>query len=234
MAVESYREQGYLPEAFLNYLGLLGWSPPGGEEIFEVDRMVEWFRLEDVNHSPAFFDLAKLTHINGEYIRALSPAAFLEACRPWLTGEGATWPAADFDEAVFSRLAPLVQERVSVLSEVPSMVDFMFLESPAVDEEAWAKAVAGDELAGEILARAIESYRQLSGDWNHDSLHAATRAVGDAVGRKLNKAQAPIRVAITGRRVGPPLFEVLEVMGPDRSIARLQDALARSRPRPGT
>ena len=233
VAVESYREQGYLPEAFLNYLGLLGWSPPGGEEIFEVDRMIEWFRLEDVNHSPAFFDLAKLTHINGEYIRALSPDAFLEACRPWLTGEGATWPAASFDEAVFSRLAPLVQERVSILSEVPSMVDFLFLESPVVDEEAWAKAVAGDDLAGEILARAIESYRALSGDWNHDSLHAATRAVGDGVGRKLSKAQAPIRVAITGRRVGPPLFEVLEVMGPDRSIARLEEALTRSGPRPG-
>jgi glutamyl-tRNA synthetase len=234
VAVESYRDQGYLPEAFLNYLGLLGWSPPGGEEIFEVDRMIEWFRLEDVNHSPAFFDVAKLTHINGEYIRALSPDAFLEACRPWLTGEGATWPTANFDEAVFSRLAPLVQERVSVLSEVPSMVDFMFLDSPVVDEEAWAKAVTGDDLAGEILARAIESYRDLSGDWNHDSLHAATRAVGDGVGRKLNKAQAPIRVAITGRRVGPPLFEVLEVMGPDRSIARLEDALARSGPRPGS
>jgi len=233
VAVEFYREQGYLPEAFLNYLGLLGWSPPGGEEIFEVDRMIEWFRLEDVNHSPAFFDLAKLTHINGEYIRALSPDAFLEACRPWLTGERATWPAANYDEAVFSRLAPLVQERVSILSEVPSMVDFMFLESPVVDDEAWAKAVAGDDLAAEILARAIESYRDLSDDWNHDSLHAATRAIGDVVGRKLNKAQAPIRVAITGRKVGPPLFEVLEVMGPDRSISRLQAALARSGPGPG-
>ena len=71
VAVESYRDQGYLPDAFVNYLGLLGWSPPGDEEIFSVDQMLEWFRLEDVNHSPAFFDVVKLTHLNGEYIRAM-------------------------------------------------------------------------------------------------------------------------------------------------------------------
>src|SRR5664280_2246267 len=83
VAVESYRDQGYLPEAFVNYLGLLGWSPPGEDEIFTVDQMAEWFRLEDVNHSPAFFDVAKLTHMNGEYIRAMPLDTFIEACRPW-------------------------------------------------------------------------------------------------------------------------------------------------------
>ncbi len=229
VAVESYRDLGYLPEAFTNYLGLLGWSPPGGEELFDLDQMVAWFRLEDVNHSPAFFDVAKLTHINGEYIRAMPLDAFIEACGPWLVGEGAPWPEGDFDPAVFSRLAPLVQERVSVLSEVPSMVDFMFLDEPATDEDAWAKAVSGDELAGDILARAITAYEGLIGDWTRDSLHAATLTLGEAVGRKLSKAQAPIRVAVTGRRVGPPLFEALEVMGPERALARLRKALGRTR-----
>ncbi|MGH9080212.1 MAG: glutamate--tRNA ligase, partial [Acidimicrobiales bacterium] len=96
VAVESYREQGYLPDAMLNYLGLLGWGPPGGEEVFTVDQMVEWFRLGDVNHSPAFFDVTKLKHLNGEYIRAMTIGAFLEACRPWVTGDRAPWPAANF------------------------------------------------------------------------------------------------------------------------------------------
>jgi glutamyl-tRNA synthetase len=228
VAVESYRDQGYLPDAFTNYLGLLGWSPPGGEELFDLDQMVQWFRLEDVNHSPAFFDVAKLTHMNGEYIRAMPLDGFIKACRPWLTGERALWPEGQFDEAVFARLAPLVQQRVSVLGEVPAMVDFMFLDQPVIDEEAWAKAVTGDEVARQILARAIDAYQGLTDDWTRDSLHAATLAVGQEVGRKLGKAQAPIRVAITGRQVGPPLFEALEVMGPERTLARLRDALVRS------
>src|SRR5664279_415312 len=123
VAVESYRDQGYLPEAFVNYLALLGWSPPGGEELFDTDQMIEWFRLEDVNHSPAFFDVAKLTHMNGEYVRAMSTEAFIEACGPWLTGDGPPWPETDFDPGVFARVAPLVQERVALLGEVPDMVD---------------------------------------------------------------------------------------------------------------
>ena len=230
VAVEWYREQGYLPEAFANYLGLLGWSPPGGQEVFGITEMIEWFRLEDVNHSPAFFDVAKLTHMNGEYIRALPVGEFVAACRPWLTGEGAPWPEADFDEAVFDHMAPLVQERVSVLSEVPAMVDFLFLDQPDLDPDAWAAAVADDDVAHTILSRAIEAYRALAteGEWNRDALHAATLAVGEGVGRKLGKAQAPIRVAVTGRRVGPPLFEALDVLGPDRTLARLRAALARA------
>jgi glutamyl-tRNA synthetase len=230
VAVESYRDQGYLPEAFMNYLALLGWSPPGGEELFDTDQMLEWFRLEDVNHSPAFFDVAKLTHINGEYIRALTLDAFIGACDPWLTGDRAPWPVSDFDPGAFSAMAPLVQERVAVLGEVPAMVDFLFLDDPAIDEDSWAKAVAGDDRAADILAGAIEAYSALDGVWGRDALHAATLAVGESVGRKLGKAQAPIRVAVTGRRVGPPLFESLEVLGPDRTLSRLRAALERLAP----
>jgi glutamyl-tRNA synthetase len=232
VAVESYRDQGYLADAFVNYLGLLGWSPPEGQEIFDVGQMLEWFRLEDVNHSPAFFDVVKLTHINGEYIRAMPTEAFIEACRPWLTGEHVPWPDSSFDEAVFAALAPVVQERVAVLSEVPAMVDFMFLDAPPIDDEAWAKAIAGDDLAVTILSGAVEAYEELVDSWTHDALHAATLAVGEGVGRKLGKAQAPIRVAVTGRRVGPPLFEALEALGSERTLDRLRAAIGRARPAP--
>jgi glutamyl-tRNA synthetase len=228
VAVESYREQGYLPQAMVNYLGLLGWSPPGGEEVFTAGQMVEWFRLEDVNHSPAFFDVVKLTHLNGEYIRALPVDAFIEACRPWLTGDRVPWPADHFDEARFAAMAPFVQERVATLGEVPAMVDFLFLDEPVIDEEAWARAVTGDDAAVAILAGAVEAYSALGEEWTRDALHAATQAVGERQGRKLGKAQAPIRVAITGRRVGPPLFEAMEVMGVGRTLDRLRRAVARA------
>ncbi len=229
VAVESYRDRGYLPEAFVNYLGLLGWSPPDGAgEIFSLDQMIEWFRLEDVNHAPAFFDVVKLTHINGEYIRAMPTAAFVEASRPWLEGDRAPWPPGAFDESVFEVMAPVVQERVAVLEEVPDMVDFLFLDAPALDPDAWAKAVSGDGAAPAILRAAIDAYEAL-GDrgWTRDALYAATLAVAESVGRKLGKAQAPIRVAVTGRRVGPPLFESMAVLGPDRTLARLRAALDR-------
>jgi glutamyl-tRNA synthetase len=229
VAVEMYRDEGYLPDAFLNYLGLLGWSPPGGQEIFDTAQMQAWFRLEDVNRSPAFFDVAKLTHMNGEYIRAMSPEAFVEACQPWLSGAAAPWPDGNFDADVFARMAPVVQERVAVLREVPAMVDFLFLDRPDVDEEAWAKAVTKDTASAvDVLAGAIEAYAELVDGWDGPSLHAATAALAEQRGRSLSKVQAPIRVAVTGRRVGPPLFESLEVLGADRTLGRLRDALDRA------
>jgi glutamyl-tRNA synthetase len=228
VAVESYRDQGYLPDAFVNYLGLLGWSPPNDEsEIFTRDQMVVWFDLSEVNHSPAFFDVAKLTHMNGEYIRALPLDDFVEACRPWTEGDRAPWPAGAFDEATFRAMAPVVQERVAVLGDVPAMVDFLFLDAPDIDPDSWAKAMVGDEAAPTILAAATAAYEGLRADWTPDALHAATLEVAESVGRKLGKAQAPIRVAVTGRRVGPPLFEALEVLGPDRTLARLAAAADR-------
>jgi glutamyl-tRNA synthetase len=224
VAVESYRQQGYLPSAFVNYLALLGWSHPSGRELLSVEELIEAFRLEDVNRSPAFFDVAKLTHLNGEHIRRLSTEAFVAACRPWTHGADAPWPPERFDPQRFAALAPLVQERVAVLGEVPAMVDFVFLADPAIDPAAWA-AVAGDDQADAILRAAADAYQ--SCPWEADHLHRATAAVAEQVGRKLGKAQAPIRVAVTGRRVGPPLFESLVVLGRDETLRRIANAIER-------
>ncbi len=235
VAVESYRNQGYLSEAFRNYLALLGWSPPGDTEMVGIDKIIRQFRLEDVHHAPAFFDVKKLMHLNGEYIRQLSTGEFIRASRPWVApvegewspeGGGPPWPPECFDEAVYERLAPLVQERVTVLGEVPAMVDFVFLPDPRIDEASWEKVVSNDPGALEILHDAVALYEDAP--WEAGPLHDATASLAEARGRKLGKAQAPIRVAVTGRTVGPPLFESLEVLGRAEVLRRLRKAIARA------
>ena len=223
VALEQYREQGFLPEAMRNYLALLGWSPPDGREIVGVDEMVAAFRLEDVNSSPAFFDERKLLHFNAEYIRALSVNEFIAASGPFL--EHGAWAPGDFDFAAFEALAPLVQERVRTLAEVPAMVEFVFLPEPRIDERAWEKRVVRRPAAGEILAEALAAYE--SCPWTATSLHQVTAAIGERHQLSLAKAQYPIRVAVTGRDVGPPLFEAMEVLGREATRLRLARALER-------
>ncbi|MDP9388336.1 MAG: glutamate--tRNA ligase [Actinomycetota bacterium] len=223
VALEDYRDQGFLPEAMRNYLVLLGWSPPDGREILPVEDMIDQFRLEDVNSSPAFFDERKLLHFNAEYIRALPPERFAATAEPFLAR--GSWSPEDFDGAAFAALAPLVQERVRTLAEVPAMVEFLFLPEAPVDEPAWAKRVERAASAREILADARAAYERCA--WEAVVLHEATAAIAEAHGLGLAKAQFPIRVAVTGRDVGPPLFESLQVLGRDRVLERIDRALAR-------
>jgi glutamyl-tRNA synthetase len=233
VAVESYRDRGFLPEAMVNFLCLLGWSPKGDEEVVDRATMIEQFALEDVNHSPAFFDVAKLTHMNGTYVRALSVDAFIEACRPWVapvpgawapSTPGTTWPAERFDEEVFRAIAPHVQERVATLDEVPAMVDFFFLESPLMDQSAVDKAIRSQEGARAILEDTLAAYDTCAFD--AATLHDELVAIGERHGLVLRKAQAPVRVAVTGRSVGPPLFESMSILGRERVRARLEAALS--------
>ncbi|WP_242424171.1 glutamate--tRNA ligase, partial [Frankia sp. EI5c] len=245
VALESYRAEGYLPAAMRNYLMLLGWAPPGDEEIVPFSTIEASFRLEDVKPSPAFFDEKKLRAFNGEYIRALSVDEFTAACEPWLApateapseqaaqgqGQGgddwgvpaAPWPAERFSPEVFAALAPLAQTRLSVLSEIVPMVDFAFLPEAPIDEASWAKAMKGP--ARELLAEVAEAYTHV--DWDEDSLREALVKIGEGHGLKLGKAQAPVRVAVTGRSVGLPLFESLTVLGREATLTRLRRAVAR-------
>jgi glutamyl-tRNA synthetase len=236
VATESYRDKGYLSNAFVNYLALLGWSPRGDEEIVPLATLIEEFRLEDVSHSPAFFDVKKLTHMNGEYIRMLSVEEFISASAPWVSPWSSNWRPSDrdapwsedlFDRDLFARVAPLVQERVATLGEIPDMVEFFFLDEPRLDEVSFAKVIGNDPVGRSVLERAIESFERLD-DWAAPTLHEATIEVGEAAGLNLRKAQAPIRCAVTGSLVGPPLFESLEFLGRDKTLGRLRAALSRS------
>jgi glutamyl-tRNA synthetase len=229
VALESYRDEGYLADAMRNYLMLLGWAPSGNREIVPWSVIETEFRLEEVNPSPAFFDEKKLRAFNGEYIRALS----VEACQPRLTGSpvvpGGTavaappWDPADYDPKAFATVAPLAQTRIALLSEIVPNVDFLFLREPAVDEASWAKAMK--EGAADLLSGAVAAFE--TAPWDAEALKTALEAVGTERGLRLGKAQAPIRVAVTGRSVGLPLFESLEVLGRGRTQARLRAALAR-------
>lgn len=223
VALEQYRDEGYLADVMLNYLALLGWSSPDGRERFSVEDMLASFRLEDVGSSPAFFDVAKLRAFNGDAIRAMSTEAFIAAADPWLKEPHAPWKPDAFDKDTFARIAPLVQERVARLDEVTEMVDFLFLDEAPGDESSWSKAMKPHAAA--LLDAVISSYEQCP--WNSDDLKATLINSGDELGLKLKVAQAPVRVAITGRTVGPPLFEALEIMGREVVLGRLRAARSR-------
>jgi glutamyl-tRNA synthetase len=228
VALEAYRDEGYLADAMRNYLMLLGWAPAGDREIVPWSVIEDEFRLEEVNASPAFFDEKKLRAFNGEYVRALAPPEFIEACQPWLAGTATIppppWPAVDFDSKAFAAVAPLAQTRIGVLSEIVPNVEFLFLDAPEIDEASWVKTMK--EGAGELLDAAISAFDALPG-WDAESLRAALEEVGAARGLRLGKAQAPVRVAVTGRTVGLPLFESLAVLGRERTLARLRAARVR-------
>ena len=224
VALEQYRAEGYLASAMINYLMTLGWAPQGETEIVPWSKIQDEFRLEDVNHSPAFFDLKKLAAFNGEYIRAMSLDDFITACQPWLTGVEVPWSPAQYRPEVFRALAELVQTRIVTLSEVPQLVDFMFLDAPLVDEASWSKTFGSAD--GVAMLRSGRD-ALVSCDWNAEALKSAVEAAGSNLGLKLGKAQAPIRVAVTGRTVGPPLFEALELLGRDAVMKRLDAALAK-------
>lgn len=221
VALLQYRDEGYLPEAMRNYLACLGWAPRGDEEIVPVETMIEQFRLEDVSKSPAFFDEKKLQAFNAHYIRALAVEDFAAACEPFLRdrlGEG-------FDRELFDGVAPLVQERVRLLSEVPGMVAFLYGDVE-IDEDAWSGGVAKFDWSADVLAEAADTFAELP--WEAEALQAATLELCERRELKLRKAQAPIRVAVTGSTVGLPLFESLEALGREATLDRLRRAIDRA------
>ncbi len=226
VGIDLFRASGHLPEAMVNYLALLGWGPPDGVEIRPLGEIVELFRLEDVTPSPAFFDVRKLSHVNAEYIRALDADEFVARSRPFLAHGEAS-------EAVLRPIAELVRDRVRLLSEVEPMIDFLRDDELVVDDESWQKGVVkpGDRAATMLDAAtaALEACAWDAGAIEAALLGAAAEAgfVNAEGNPQMSKAQASVRVAVTGRSVGPPLYESLVVLGRERTLARLRAARAR-------
>src|SRR4051812_33371649 len=214
VSVADYKARGYLPEAMRNHLSLLGWGPPDGVEVRPIEEIVELFRLEDVNPSPAFFDLKKLEHVNGEWIRRLDEADFIQRAKDFV--------ADDAQRDALRELAPLAQERVKVLGELPDYFDWV--DGPADDAASWDKAMKLAK-AADILDAAIAAYADAP--WERDELHAGFMSIAADLEVNKSKAQGPIRVAVTGRMVGLPLFELLEHLGRDETLARLRAGRAR-------
>ena len=222
VSMADYRARGYLPEAMVNYLALLGWGPADGVEVRPISEIVELYRLEDVSPSPAFFDQKKLSFVNAEHIRALPVEEFVARATPFLTrGEPAV--------AALRSLAVEVQERVRTLAEVEPMIEFLIVEDPEVDEASWTKAVTKGKQVPEMVAATISRLEALGPDgWVPADIEAAVRSaaidagiVNDAGEPQLSKAQGPVRVAVSGRSVGPPLWESLAVLGRERTLERL-------------
>ncbi|HKY66301.1 MAG TPA: glutamate--tRNA ligase [Acidimicrobiales bacterium] len=223
VSVAEFRAEGYLPEAMVNYLALLGWGPKDGVEIRPLSEIVDLFRLDDVTPSPAFFDTRKLQHINAEYIRALDPDSFVDRARPYFLHGDAT-------EAVLRPIAELVRDRVRVLTEVEPMVDFLRDDTVAYDDASWQKHMAKH---GERAATMLDAAAERLGtcDWQAPAIEAALLDAAAAAGfvnaegnPQMAKAQGPVRVAVTGRGVGPPLYESLVVLGRGRTLDRLRAA----------
>jgi len=225
VSIGDYRERGYLPEAMVNYLALLGWGPADDVEVRPLGEIVDLFRIQDVNKAAAFFDLKKLEHINATHLRALDRDDFTDRVAPWV-GDGAPWPPERFDAGLFSTMVDLVQEKLRTLGDITRFVDFLFLEDPADDPESWEKAMVKAPLAAEMLDGAAAVLSDCA--WDTDSVLAAVAEVGESLGLRLGKAQAPVRVAVTGRTVGPPLFETMaECMERAEVLRRIARARAR-------
>jgi len=214
VALEDYRDEGYLPEAMFNYLALLGWSPGGDREILSREQLVSEFRLEHVKSAPAFFDEQKLADFNAQYLRSLPTSEFVARTAGWL-------------DSRWAPIAPLVQQRARTLSEAYAMVDFLVLPEVSIDPLEWAKVRQQHPAFVALLDAAAARYEECA--WEAPAIREATLAAGAAAGvGALAKAQAPVRLAVTGRTVGPPLFESLQLLGRRRVLARLAAARERA------
>jgi len=224
-----YREEGYLPEGLLNYLALLGWAFGNDVEFFSKEEMATVFDVARVNANPARFDLKKCTSINGDWIRTLSPADLVTRLTPYLIKEGvlSAEPSSDQMSVLLSAI-PLIQERMETLRQGVGMLGFLFADQPGsasfeVDPIEAEKVLTPD--AQPVLLAARDALVAIS-QWTTQNIEEALRvALVEGMELKPKVAFGPVRVAVTGRRVSPPLFESLEILGQERSLARITSAI---------
>lgn len=222
-----HRERGFTPEGLLNYLALLGWSIAPDNDIFTVEEMVAAFDVADVNPNPARFDLKKAEAINATHLRLLAPDDFRGRVVPYLHAAGrvsaATYDAlTERERAVLDAAAPLVQERMTLLGEAVGMLGFLFVADDALEVEDDARGALRDEAAS-VLDAATAALEALPEDGftTAATQEALTAALVDGLGIKPRFAFTPLRVAVSGRRVSPPLFESMEILGRTSTLARV-------------
>jgi len=219
VSIAWYRDKGFLPEAICNYLG---WSPGDDRENVTMKELTELFTVEKVHSSPARFDMKKLEAINGDKIRALTIDEFLNWSLPFLTKAGVITGSAD-EIALVKQALPLIQERIIMLSEVPAMLKFLFVKNFAVEADSVAKIT--DEASKQVLQRSLKELEPLA-TWNHESIEAALRSsLIEEMGLKPRIAFGAVRIATTGSTISPPLFESMELLGKEASLARIRAGL---------
>jgi glutamyl-tRNA synthetase len=219
----GYRDAGFLPEGLLNYLALLGWAIADDHDVFTLQEMVEAFDISRVNPNPARFDLKKAEAINGSHMRMLPISEMAERVLPFLQRDAVVSdPPTEFERDLLARAMPLVHERMNNLAEAGPMLGFLFRDTVEYDEADVAKLLDEDGKAVVVAARdALDALA----DWTTETIEEALRAkLVEELGLKPRNAFGPVRVAVTGSRVSPPLFESLELLGRETSLARLADA----------
>ena len=222
VSIGWYREHGFLPEAMVNYLALLGWSPRDGADVVPVAAMIEQFRIEDVGASPARFDLEKLTWMNGEYIRSLEEADLARRLEPFFVRAGLVGdPLSAPDRSLIAAVVPLVQTRIERLDAAAALVAGIFRDVPV--DPAAAEKVLGEDHVPSLLDRAIEVLASVE-PWEPDHIEAALRAVQTELGLKPKRAFVPFYVAVLGSNVGAPIFDSMALIGRERVLHRLREA----------
>jgi glutamyl-tRNA synthetase len=223
--LDIYRERGFLPEGLANYLALLGWSIAEDRDIFSMAEMVEAFDITRVSANPARFDLKKAEAINATHLRALPVEEFVERVLPFLAAAGlVSDPPTDEQRRILEAIAPLAQERMIVLSDAVGLLRFLFVDEVEVEDAAAAKHLRPED--AEILDAASTALRELP-EWSTAAIEEALKeALVEGLGRKPRQAFGPVRVAVSGRTVSPPLYESIELLGRDRTLARLAAARA--------
>ena len=222
VSIAWYREAGFLPEAICNYLALLGWSPGEDRENITMKELTELFTVERVNSSPARFDMKKLEAINGDKIRSLSLEDFLDWSLPFLQSSGVV-SGTDEEIAMVRAALPIIQERITKLSEIPAMLKFLFVKDFHVELESISKVI--DEDSREVLRRSLDELTPLR-EWTHSSIESALRSsLIVKMGLKPRAAFGSVRIAVTGSTISPPLFESMELLGKKACLERISSAL---------
>jgi glutamyl/glutaminyl-tRNA synthetase len=221
----EYRNEGYLPEALINYLALLGWSTEDSQQLFELNDLIDKFSLERCSKSPAVFDPQKLHWMNGEYIRNLSHEQLINRFKFWLRHNNAEPQFATWDENLMERVVAMEHDKAKTLKDIPGLIDIFFLDKVEYVPEAVEKVFKASS-AKDVLQKVADRL-PLQADFSPEALEAFARALAVEMAIGNGKVFHPIRVAISGRTNGPSLFHMMEMMGKEKVIRRINETLVK-------